>query len=99
MVDLDLDSVLERMESGESQREIAASLGISESTLRGHLNANEEIAARSARARQESAEAWLDRGMKYLEDAPGSSEEIQRARALAQECARRAAIRNPRSRR
>jgi len=90
----DLDAILSRIADGESQAEIARSLGVAPSTLSEYLN-KPEHAERSARARSLSAEAWLDRGLQALTDAPADSNEIARARAIAQECARRAAIRNP----
>jgi hypothetical protein len=43
----------------------------------------------------ESAESWLDRGLQALTAAASDNVEIQRARAIEQHCARRAAIRNP----
>lgn len=91
----DLEAIWSRIESGDSQAEIARDLGVVPSTLSELLN-KPEHAERSARARELSAEAWLDRGLAALEQAPADSNEIARARAIAQECARRAAIRNPR---
>lgn len=92
----DLEEIWSRIESGDSQAEIAKDLGITHGRLSQILNKDEETANRSARAREMSAEAWLDRGLRTLEEAPADSNEIARARAIAQECARRAAIRNPR---
>jgi hypothetical protein len=61
---------------------------------------NEKNRDHSARALLNSAESWLDRGFEAIVKADASdgrySAEIQKARAIAQECARRAAIRNPR---
>lgn len=91
----ELEAIWSRIESGDSQAEIARDLGVVPSTLSELLN-KPEHAERSARARELSAEAWLDRGLRALEEAPADSNEIARARAIAQECARRAAIRNPR---
>jgi hypothetical protein len=61
------------------------------------LSANAEIAERSARARSISAEAWLDRGLAAVESAMQKDGNVDAtaAKAYAQECARRAAIRNP----
>ncbi len=90
-----INDVLARIEEGESQSEIARSYRISAGRLSQILSADEEIAKRSARARSISAEAWLDRGLNALIEADGDSAEIARARYIAQECARRAALRNP----
>jgi len=93
----DLDAVLDRIMDGESQAEIARSLGITPGRLSQLLSADEEIAKRSAFARSMSAEAWLDRGLEAVASAMDKTGNIDAsaARAFAQECARRAAIRNP----
>lgn len=93
----DLDAVLDRIESGESQAEIARDLGITPGRLSQLLSEDEEIAKRSARARSISAEAWLDRGLAAVESAMDKTGNVDAsaAKAYAQECARRAAIRNP----
>jgi len=92
-----LEPICQRIEGGESQAEIARSLGVSPSALSSWLN-REENAERSARAREASAESWLDRGLETLERAlnKGGNVDATAAKAYAQECARRAAIRNPR---
>lgn len=92
-----IDDILERISSGESQAEISRSIGLSPARLSEILNANEEISERSARARSISAEAWLDRGLAAIESAMDKtgSVDASAAKAYAQECARRAAIRNP----
>lgn len=92
-----IDDILERISSGESQAEISRSIGLSPARLSEILNANEEISERSARARSISAEAWLDRGLAAIESAMSKSGDVDAsaAKAYAQECARRAAIRNP----
>ena len=97
---IDIESVLERIYAGESQADIAASLGISPARLSVFLNQDEETAKRSARAREESAEGWLDKGLAVIQSALDKEGGIDAgaARAYAQECARRAAIRNPRYR-
>lgn len=93
----DLDAVLDRIMDGESQAEIARSLGITPGRLSQILSSDEEIAKRSAFARSMSAEAWLDRGLEAVASAMDKTGNIDAsaARAFAQECARRAAIRNP----
>ena len=85
------------IEDGESQAEIAERIGVSKGSLSGWLN-RDKYAERSARAREMSAESWLDRGLKTLEQALDKTGGIDAnaAKAYAQECARRAAIRNPR---
>ena len=92
-----LDEILERIEDGESQASIAASLKVSTGALSAYLN-RDGVAERSAQARQSSAEAWLDKGLQAIKDAMDKSSGLDAtaARAYAQECARRAAIRNPR---
>ena len=64
---INIEEALQRIEAGESQREIAASFGVAVSTLNEHLN-KPENAERSARARSISAESWLDRGLAYVLD-------------------------------
>ena len=93
----DLNAVLDRIMDGESQAEIARSIGLSPARLSELLSANAEIAERSARARSISAEAWLDRGLAVIESSLKKEDGIDAtaAKAYAQECARRAAIRNP----
>jgi len=96
----DIESILELIRDGSTYREIGAKLGVNASTVCRWLAENESIAQQSARAREDSAEAWLDRGLGYLESALNrdSGLDAGAARALAQECARRAAVRNPRYR-
>lgn len=93
----DLNAVLDRIMDGESQAEIARSIGLSPARISELLSANAEIAERSARARSISAEAWLDRGLAVIESSLKKEDGIDAsaAKAYAQECARRAAIRNP----
>ena len=92
-MEYDIADILTRIEEGETFREIAAVYGVNVSSISRLLD-KEENAQQSARARSISAESWLDRGFHELLDAK-SSEEIARARYIAQECARRAALRNP----
>ena len=92
---LGIEAIAERIEAGETQTEIARSIGCSTSQVNRWLHADPQRSARVRDAMSASAESWLDKGMQVIEDAPGTMAEIQRARALAQECARRAAIRNP----
>jgi hypothetical protein len=94
---LGIDAICARIECGESQAEIARSLELSAATLSTWLN-QPERAERSARAREMSAEAWLDRGLEAIESALSKTGTVDAsaAKAFAQECARRAALRNPR---
>jgi DNA-directed RNA polymerase subunit N (RpoN/RPB10) len=92
--ELGIEHICQRIESGESQSEIAESLGLAVSKLNEFIN-RPDHAERSARARQLSAEAWYDRGFNALVNADRDQAEIARARAIEQHCARRAAIRNP----
>lgn len=92
-----IDALCERISAGETYQEIADSLGIGVGTVHAFLHSTHEYAEKSARARTESAEAWLDRGLKPLGEALSKLSEIDAhaARAYEQACARRAAIRNP----
>lgn len=92
-----IDEALLRIASGESQASIARSLGMDPGNFCRELQRTEDIAQRSARARADSAEAWLDKGLEVIESAlrRDSGIDAQAARAYAQECARRAAVRNP----
>ena len=91
-----LETICDRIASGESYAAIAESIGVSHGGLHNWLSLPAHIES-SVRARTVSAEAWLDKGMKVLESSLSKSGDIDpaAARAIAQECARRAAIRNP----
>lgn len=91
-----LDWAIEQIYAGESQAFIAQQLGCSAGKLSEALN-GEAFKERSAHARRASAEALLDKGLLTLEATlwSGNGPAVQAARALAQEYARRAAIRNP----
>jgi len=80
---------------GKTQAEIAETVGVSAGALNNWLHRKDERSARVRAAMTASAETWLDRGLRYLEDAPPDGSEIARARAIEQHCARRAAIRDP----
>lgn len=91
-----IDAICERIESGESQDEISASLKVGAATLSRWLDLPGH-SEQSARARERSAEAWLDRGIKPLKQALTDKKvDAAAARAYEQACARRAALRNPR---
>ena len=91
------DGILDSIRAGKSQSEIAKSLGVHCATLTRFLREDDERARQTDRAMTDSAEAWLDRGMRALEEARGmDTAAVQLARAVEQACARRAAIRNPR---
>lgn len=94
-----LEEILERITDGDSQADIAKDLGVGVMTLSDYLN-RDSVSVRSAQARQDSAEAWLDKGLEAVRAAMDKSSGLDSnaARAYAQECARRAAIRNPRYR-
>jgi transcriptional regulator with XRE-family HTH domain len=89
------DGIIDMIFEGKTQTEVAATLGIGVSRLNVWLHANPERSARAREAMAASAEAWLDRGFDALNSAPPDAQEIARARAIEQHCARRAAIRNP----
>lgn len=90
--EIDTEQALQMVEDGKSYAEIAREFNVSTTTLRARLDEVSDSA--HARARSISAEGWLDRALNGLEMAQ-SSEEITKARYIAQECARRAALRNP----
>ena len=85
----DMSEILALIRDGKSHKEISKGLGVSHSTLCGWLSQPEHF-DQSARAMLASAEAWLDRGL----DAIENNEDAHRGRYIAQECARRAGIRN-----
>ena len=92
----DLEAIWERIEAGESQSDIARSIGCAVSRLNEVLN-SQDNAERSARAREASAEAWLDKGLEVVASAlhKDAGIDASAARAYEQACARRAAVRNP----
>ena len=95
----DLPDILERILEGESQREIAKHYGCTRHRLLTLLETDDATKAKADWALANSAEAWLDRGLEPLQAAIydlGMS--ANAARAYAQECARRAAVRNTRYR-
>lgn len=98
------DYAIERIYEGDSFREISQALGMTHGRISQILDRNEDAINRSARAMAASAEAWLDKGLTAVHDAmsdpayQGSGTDSGSARAFAQECARRAAIRNPKYR-
>ena len=94
-----IDTICRRIESGEDDGTIASSLGMDRMSLRQWIKGREhEDVIKSAR--EESAEAWLDDGLNTIRSSLSKDNGIDSgaARAYAQECARRAAIRNPRYR-
>ena len=92
---LGFDAAIERIENGDSMREIAGELGVSVGFIHGWLRSSVERSARVDAAMEMSAESWLDRGLNELTTAPDSKNALLKARAIEQHCARRAAIRNP----
>ena len=96
----DLETIVAKIRDGQTYREIAAEYGVSHSTIVSWLAETDQSARARDAALLDSAEAWLDRGVGYLERAlpRDSGLDAGAARALAQECARRAAVRNPRYR-
>lgn len=90
---LDVDDIIRRVEQGETYQEIADALKVGTATVyRAIEAAGEEAISAHARAREASAEAWLDRGLAVVESALSKEGGIDAsaARAYAQECARRA---------
>ena len=95
--EIGIDAICARIENGETFSEIAKSVGCDISVVSRWLSSDETRYQLSARARALSAEAWLDRGLDPLRQAldKGGNIDAAAARAYAQECARRAALRNP----
>lgn len=89
--------VCERIEAGQTQRELAKSLKVSVASLSNWLN-RDDHRERYRSALLASAESWLDKGLEAVQMSLRKKGAIdpQAARAYAQECARRAALRNPR---
>jgi hypothetical protein len=89
--------MIEQIRRGTSMREMSDFWGIAMSTLWTELRDSDdaERSARVAQAMKDSAVGWLDRGLRSLVNAASSKEEIARARAIEQHCARRAAFANP----
>jgi hypothetical protein len=91
-----IDAICARIAEGEDDGTIAASLEMARMSFRQWIKQRgHEVAISSARG--ESAEAWLDKGLQTIASALRREDGIDAsaARAYAQECARRAAIRNP----
>ena len=86
----------ERIEAGESYRDLAESLGIAVSNIHAYLCLPHHLEL-STKARKDSAEAWLDKGLAVITSSLLKSGDIDpaAARAYAHECARRAGVRNP----
>jgi hypothetical protein len=92
-----LEEMIDQIERGTSMREMAEFWGIPVSQFWRLLRDTDEVrSARVAKAMEDSADGWVDRGLRTLLAARGDAAEIARARAIEQHCARRAAIRNPR---
>lgn len=94
-----IEAICERIEAGETYRDLAASIGVGLWDVSKWLN-TEKNQPQSARAREASAESWLDKGLDVISTAlpKDGGIDASAARAYAQECARRAAIRNPKYR-
>jgi transcriptional regulator with XRE-family HTH domain len=89
------DELIARIEDGATQDELAAEYDVRQSQISAWLHSRPDRSARTRLAQAASAEALLGVARKTIRDAPGTMAEISRARALAQEYARLAAIRNP----
>lgn len=92
--------VINMIIGGAPNRLIAPAFGVHESTLARWLIATPSRARESARARELSAEAWLDEGRAAVQASLRKDSEIDpaAARNYEQACARMAAIRNPKYR-
>lgn len=87
--------ICEHVEEGKSQDQISKIFGVNQRTLNDFLNRPEHISQHRL-AIERSAESWLDKGLAVIESAlfKESGVDATAARAYAQECARRASIRN-----
>ncbi len=94
--EIGIKAIAGRIEAGETISEISRSVGVSFGTLSTWLRSSDNADV-SARAREASAEAWLGRGLETIASALDKEGGIDAsaAKAYAQECARRAALRNP----
>ena len=92
-----IDTILERVSDGHTLRQIASDIGVAHTVLIAYID---RFAApeQYARARQESAEAWADRGWQCLQlgDEEIDAARVNLARYKEQHCMRRAGIANPR---
>ncbi|MEI6569782.1 MAG: hypothetical protein WCR20_24105 [Verrucomicrobiota bacterium] len=88
-----IEAIASEIENGLTFGEIAGNHAVALTCLHDWLDKHPDI---SARAREKSAEAWLDRGLSVIESALRKTGGVDAgaARAYAQECARRASIRN-----
>jgi len=93
-----IDEFCARLESGQSNREIAAEMGISEHAVRMWIGADETRSARAKISRHESAAGWMDRGLMAIASLPpeATPAQVAQMREMAQHCRRMAAIRDPR---
>lgn len=90
-----IEAVLEMIEDGQSQAEIARAVNCNVSQVNRWLHSDPQWSARARLAMLASAEALADRGHQALVEAAPDQAEIARARALEQHWRWRAAIRNP----
>lgn len=93
--DIGIDGLCERLRKGESEVQIARSLGISNSWLSEWINANPERSARAKAARMAAADAYADKAEQVLIEASDPFE-IQKARELAHHYRWMAKTRDPR---
>lgn len=96
---LGIDALCDKLAAGESQSQIAASLGIGEATLRDWLAADSARSARAREARRQSAQAEDELALKVLEDLPAdpSTGAVAKAREIAAHRRWRAKVRDPES--
>ena len=90
-----IEEVCARVLAGDTITDIVKGCGVSLCTFYSWVEREENKEA-FARAKEKSAESWLDKGLKPLEEAlyKDSGIDASAAKAYAQECARRAALRN-----
>lgn len=93
-----LDEMIDQIRRGTSMRELSEFWGIPVTSLWNELRDSGDVkrSARVESAMLDSAEGWMDRGLRTLNAAPWDSAAVAKARAIEQHCARRAAVRNPR---
>jgi hypothetical protein len=90
-----LPAVVDLIVEGHSQKRIATTLGVSQSSLAGYLcNLRGADAALYSEALRASAEAMIDEAQRVIEAAECTTPGVMKARAVADLLIRKAGVRN-----